>query len=138
MKLLDTNVLNYAMNPASPFREWARRAIARAVLEDGAGVNPIVLAEVAAYVELGSDLERELEVYGVDLLDLPSKVAPICGAAYRKYLKARKEQSGKAGQKTPLPDFFIGAHAEVMGWSVITNDPGRFKTYFPSVKLETP
>ena len=138
MKLLDTNVISYAMTPGSPLRAWARRVIAQAVAEDGAGVNPVVLAEVVAWALPGSDIQADLEAYGIDLVELPAKAAPICGAAYRNYLKARKAQSGKEGPRTPLPDFFIGAHAAAIGAQVVTNDPGRFRTYFPTVNLVTP
>ena len=55
-----------------------------------------------------------------------------------QYCTARKAQSRKDAARIPLPDFFIGAHAEVMGWTVITNDTGRLRTYFPQVKLEQP
>jgi predicted nucleic acid-binding protein len=72
------------------------------------------------------------------LLDVPCLASEICGVAYRKYLDKRKAQSGKDGPKTPLADFFIGAHAELMGWELVTGDKGRFETYFPSVKLITP
>jgi predicted nucleic acid-binding protein len=50
----------------------------------------------------------------------------------------RKADSGKDAPALTLPDFFIGAHAQIMGWSLATADESRFKTYFPSVPLRTP
>ena len=98
----------------------------------------MVLAELCAYVKQPEQLRQELDEWGIDLLDVPAIAAPICGAAYARYAAARKAGSQKEAPRTPLPDFFIGAHAEVLGLTVIPNDAGRLKTYFPSVKLETP
>jgi len=138
MKLLDSNVINYFRDKQSPWHGWARQAIADAVTGEGAGLNAVVLAELCGYVQEPERLQAELEAIGLEILDVPASAALACGTAYRQYLRARRKESGKEGPKTPLADFFIGAHADVMGWTVITNDPGRFKTYFPKVKLETP
>jgi len=138
MKLLDTNVVNYARNKASPWHDWARLAIAEAGSTEGVGVNPVVLAELCAYAKPAGQLLRDLDAWDVQLLDLPAGAARLCGEAYDKYRTARKAQSQKDAAKVPLPDFFIGAHAEFKGWTVITNDPGRIKTYFPKVKLDQP
>ena len=54
------------------------------------------------------------------------------------YRERRLSQSGKESPVMPLPDFFIGAHAQVMGWPLATADEGRIRTYFPSVVLKLP
>jgi hypothetical protein len=54
------------------------------------------------------------------------------------YRERRRSGSDLDAPSTPLPDFFIGAHAEIMGWPIATADEGRFRTYFPSVVLKTP
>ena len=108
-------------------------------------VAPNIIATNTGRVETGQSVKSdpnavpsELEALGIDLVDLPVGAGPICGAAYAKYAAARKRESQKTAPTMPLPDFFVGAHAEAMGLTVITNDTGRFKTYFPKVKLETP
>ena len=65
-------------------------------------------------------------------------VAEPCAKAYLKYRERRRAESGRDAPSLPLPDFFIGAHAQVMGWPLATADEGRFRTYFPSVTLRTP
>jgi predicted nucleic acid-binding protein len=62
----------------------------------------------------------------------------ICGRAYRRYRLARKKSGGSTALPNPLPDFFIGAHAELMGWPLATRDTERFRLYFPSVELLEP
>ncbi len=138
MILLDTNVLIYAGDPASPHWSWARATIADALATQGAAINAVSLAEL--YVgepdqENAADLIRG---WGVQILDIPAAAAPVCASAYVTYRERRADQSGRGSPRMPLPDFFIGAHAQVMEWAVATADPARFKTYFPSVTLETP
>lgn len=138
MILLDTNVLIYASTEQSPFLEWARRTIAAGVAEDGAAVNAVSLAEICV-----GDIEPEfvadrLRSWGIALLDVPAAAAEPCAKAYLEYRDRRRSESGRDAPSLPLPDFFIGAHAQVMGWPLATADEGRFRTYFPTVTLLTP
>ncbi len=114
MILLDTSVLTDASAPRSAFRKWARELIADGVSGRGAATNVASIAEIC----VGNDE--------------PETVAD------RAYRERRQSQSGSPTPATPLPEFFIGAHAEVMGWVIATADEGRFPTYFPAVRLETP
>jgi predicted nucleic acid-binding protein len=136
MILLDTNVLIYAFDDDSPFCEWARETIAGGVAGDGAAINAVSLAELCvgdAHPETVADRVRS---WGVDVLDIPTAAAEVCAAAYREYRRRRSSEAKTPAM--PLPDFFIGAHASVMGWQLATADRGRFGSYFPSVALETP
>jgi hypothetical protein len=74
----------------------------------------------------------------VELLALPPAAAAGCAAAYVVYRARREADSGKDAPTTPWPDFFIGAHAQVMGWTVATGDAARFKTCFPSLRVVSP
>ncbi|MEP7013402.1 MAG: PIN domain-containing protein [Acidobacteriota bacterium] len=138
MILLDTNVLIYASTARSPFFEWARQTIAEGVSEGGAAVNTVCLSEVCvgdAEPELVAD---RLRSWGITLLDIPVAAAEPCASAYFRYRERRRAESGRDSPSIPLPDFFIGAHAMVMGWPIATADEGRFQTYFPAVALRTP
>jgi len=137
--LLDTNVVIDEQNRASPFFEGSRKLILEAVAAQGVAINAVTLAELCAARSNIADLvQAELHEASVGLFDLPAEAAPICGRAYRQYrLLRRKSGAGKA-PSTPLPDFFIGAHAELMGWNLATRDSERFRLYFPKVKLIEP
>jgi predicted nucleic acid-binding protein len=139
MILLDTNVLIDAQNETSPFFEWSTKVVSEAVTASGAAINAVIMAELCAGKEtIGELLERELHQAGIQLLDLPLKAAATCGIAYRKYRSARSKSAGGFASPTPLPDFFIGAHAELMGWKLATRDSERFQLYFPTVQLIQP
>ena len=138
MILLDTNVLIYAADPGGPFGEWARDLIEDAVLGEGAAANAICLAEVCAGDGHPETVADRIRDWGVAILDVPVAAAETCAVAYRRYLESRPEQFDSGATGTPLPDFFIGAHAEVMGWSLATADTARFATYFPSVPMLAP
>lgn len=138
MILLDTNVLIYASTDQSPFLEWARRTIAKGVSEDGAAVNAVSLAEICVGDAEPESVADRLRSWGITLLDVPVAVAEPCAEAYVKYQERRRAESGRDSPSQPLPDFFIGAHAQIMGWPLATADEGRFRTYFPAVTLRTP
>ena len=139
MILLDTNVVIDAQNRTSPFFEGSRRLIMQAVETDGAAINAVTLAELCAGKSNIADLvQAELREAGVHLLELPVGAAPICGRAYRLYRLSRRKSAGGRAPNTPLPDFFIGAHAELLGWDLATRDSERFRLYFPKVKLIEP
>ena len=138
MILLDTNVLIYAFDPDSPFCNWARETIADAVAGSGAAINAVSLAEICVGDEDPSTAADRIRSWGVKILDVPAAAADVCAKAYRQYRKRRNSQSDIPTPSMPLPDFFIGAHANIMGWELATADKGRFRTYFPSVTLKMP
>ena len=138
MILLDTNVLIYASTEGSPFLEWARHTIAAGVSEDGAAVNAVSLAEICVGDAEPEAVADRIRSWGITLLDVPAAAAEPCAKAYLEYRERRRAESGRDAPALPLPDFFIGAHAQIMDWPLATADAGRFRTYFPSVTLLTP
>lgn len=138
MILVDTNVLIYAADRSSQYSKWARETLADAVTGTGAAINTVVLAEVCVGDLEPATAADRIRSWGIQILDLPVAVAPVGAAAYRLYRRRRTEEAGRQAPRLPLPDFLIGAHAEVMGCPLATADPGRFRTYFPSVALRTP
>ena len=138
MILLDTNVLIYASDEQSKLCRWERRMIAEGVSGEGAAVNAVSLAEVCVGDAEPQTVADRIRSWGVAVVDVPAAAAEVCACAYLAYRKRRKADSGKDAPAVPLPDFFIGAQAQVMGWTLATADEGRFKTYFPAVPLRTP
>jgi predicted nucleic acid-binding protein len=138
MTMLDTNVLIYASDEKSRHSRWARRIIAEGVSGAGAAVNAVSLAEVCVGDAEPQTVADRIRSWGVAVLDVPAAASEVCARAYLMYRIRRKADSGKDAPALPLPDFFIGAHAQIMGWSLATADESRFKTYFPAVTLRTP
>lgn len=139
MKLLDMNVIVYARRPGNRFHSWAVEQIATAVASEGAALSAVSLAELCAEPRIDvTSVAGAVLSFGVQIVDVPAAAAERCGEAYNAYRSARKASSGKEAPKTPLPDFFIGAHAELLGMELVTNDPERIRTYFPGVRLAVP
>jgi predicted nucleic acid-binding protein len=138
MTLLDTNVIVDALDKSQANHSWAKKQIEHVVAAEGGGISLVTLAELCAGARNPADVEPELKRWGLTVHDLPAAVASTCGKAYRRYVIARRNSGGGLAPKMPLPDFFIGAQAEVMGWSIATRDQGRFENYFPAVVLVTP
>lgn len=138
MILLDTNILIYASDRRSPLYNWARRTIADAVAGDGAAVNAVSLAELCVGDAEPETVADRIRSWGVEVLDVPAAVAEPCARAYLAYRRRRRADSGKDSPSVPLPDFFIGAHAQIMGWTLATADQSRYLRYFPRVRLATP
>ncbi len=138
MILLDTNVPIYAFDSDSPFRWWAQETIADAVAGDGAAINAVSLAEICVGDADPPTVADRIRSWGVEVLDVPTAAAEMCAQAYRRYRERRAPQPDSPAPVMPLPDFFIGAHAEIMGWELATADQGRFQAYFPSVSLKMP
>ena len=135
---LDTNVLIYSSEDGSQYQDWAQGTIADAVSTDGAAINAICLAEICVGDEFPETVADRVRSWGIEVLDVPAAAAEVCALAYRQYRERRREQSGKDSPRIPLPDFFIGAHAQVMGWTLAGADSSRIKTYFPSLQFLTP
>jgi predicted nucleic acid-binding protein len=138
MILLDTNVVVDALDKKQAHHAWSKKQIEDAVVGEGGGISVVTLAELCAGASNPEDVEPEVKRLGITVHDVPSASATICGKAYRRYVTARRSSGGSAPPKMPLPDFFIGAQAEIMVWKIATRDQERFKRYFPKVTLVTP
>jgi len=138
MILLDTTIVIDAHYGVGDDKVRARNLISSAVIESGAAINCITLAELYAGPRRGDDIEADMRQSGIGVLDLPAGAAAICGRAYTRYRLNRARSSGGRAPGVPLPDFFIGAHAELLGWKLATRDVERYRTYFPAVELIEP
>jgi predicted nucleic acid-binding protein len=138
MILLDTNIIIDAHYGLGAHRVHARNLISSAVIEAGAAINCVTLAELYAGPRRGDQIEEDMRRAGIAILDLPLGAAAICGRAYRHYRLARTRSGGGKASSMPLADFFIGAHAELMAWQLATRDLERYRVYFPAVELIDP
>jgi predicted nucleic acid-binding protein len=138
MILFDTNVIIDILDKDEAHHSWAIKQLASAVLGEGVVVSAVTVAELCAGDWHPEEVKSDLHNWGVQIADIPAASAAVCGRAYRRYVTARRDSGGSAPPKMPLPDFFIGAQAEIMGWKIATRDQHRFRKYFPAVELITP
>lgn len=132
MTLLDANVL-LDIFTADPL--WAVRSedlLLTAIEKGPVGINPIIYAEISYGFSSEVLLDRALAELGVERWPLPYEAAFPAANAYQRYRKQ------KGTRRSPLPDFYIGAHAMVRGCALVTRDVARYKTYFPTVELMYP
>jgi predicted nucleic acid-binding protein len=131
MILVDTNVLLDIYKADAIWMPWSVKQL-RSAKPDQLAINMVVYAELSAYPTEYKLLDKFLATLSIQVLDLTRPAALLAGKAFRQY-----RQSG--GTKTGvLPDFFIGAHAEAEKFKLLTRDAGRYKTYFPKIKLICP
>ena len=130
--LVDSNVLlDIATNDAAWF-DWSSQALESAANDSPLAINAIIYAEVSIGFQRIEDLESAIPSSLFRREALPFEAAFLAGKAFLQY---RRRGGGRA---TPLPDFYIGGHAAVAGFRLLTRDPKRYQTYFPSVELIAP
>jgi predicted nucleic acid-binding protein len=129
--LVDSNVLLDILIPDPVWEDWSSEALIDAAEDSLLAINPIIYSEVSIgfsrIEELETALPRELERE-----ELPWEAAFLAGKAFLAY---RRRSGSKA---RTLPDFFIGAHAAVRGYTLLTRDPRRFRSYFPTLSILSP
>lgn len=132
MVLLDSNVHLDLLTFDPIWYSWSQQKIAEARNKGPLIINPIIYAEISN--AFGDEAALNNYVNPVDFMrhPLPWEAAFIAGRAFRLY----RQRGGH--KSSPLPDFYIGAHAQVSGFTLITRDKSRYETYFPQVKLITP
>lgn len=134
MRLLDTNVILSALDPDEPHHKWAQARMGDPEL----AVNAVVLAELCVQGD-ETKLREWFGEQGIGIVSLPVEAAGPAGRAYRMHLERRRVAGAKPKEsRVPLPDFLIGAHAEAVGWEVVTADSQRYRTYFPKVRTVAP
>jgi len=129
--LIDSSVLLDIMAP-SAWRDWSERQLALALEAGEVAINQIIYAEIAIGFATPRRLERALKRAGIRRLALPWASSWLVAEAFARYRRADGPRA------LPLPDFFIGAHAQAAGLVLLTRDPARVRTYFPQVKLIAP
>jgi predicted nucleic acid-binding protein len=130
--LVDSNVLLDILTEDPTWWTWSADALGRWAESTLLAINPIIYAEVSIRFERIEELEEALPPAVFRRLPLPWEAAFLAGKCFLKY---RKRGGGK---RTPLPDFYIGAHAAVAGMTLLTRDARRYRTYFPSLRLIAP
>ena len=131
MILVDTNVLLDIYRADAIWMPWSLQHLQQAKPGQLA-LNMVVYAELAGHPAEPANLDEFLEILGIQMLELSRPAARLAGLAFRSYRQ-------RGGTKTGvLPDFFIGAHALAEGYNLLTRDAGRYKTYFPKIKLICP
>lgn len=111
---------------------WSSQALASAWSEAPLVINPLIYAEVSLGLRSADELERALPRELFFREALPYGAAFLAG---RSYLVYRKRGGARS---SPMPDFYIGAHAVISGYRLLTRDASRYRTYFPSVELIAP
>lgn len=130
--LVDSNVLLDVMTGDPAWFSWSSAALERAADKPRMVINAIVYAEVSARYSRIEDLEAALPVAMIEREPIPYTAAFLAAKAFLAYRR-------RGGTKqSPLPDFFIGAHAAVAGYRLLTRDTARYRTYFPTLGLICP
>ena len=131
MVLVDANVMLDVLTADRVWSEWSQRELAQ-LAAGGLAINPVLYAELAPAFRTEAELAAVFSIWPLQRLALPYEAAWPAARAFAEY----RRRGGV--RRSPLPDFFIGAHAEVSGLSLLTRDAGRYRTYFPKVPLICP
>jgi predicted nucleic acid-binding protein len=130
--LVDSNVILDVITEDEEWLDWSADALERCAETGRLVVNQIVYAEVSLAFTTIEDLDDALPAEYFVREALPWESAFLAGQAFLRY----RRQGGARVQ--PLPDFYIGAHAAVAGYTLLTRDARRYRTYFPRLRLVSP
>ena len=132
MLLVDTNVLVDVLQDDPQWADWSISQLRAQASVHQLVINPVIYAEMSLSFSTLEALDDVLVTMGLELREIPRPALFLAAKAYTQYRKR-----GGAKQQV-LPDFFIGAHAAVEGWPLLTRDASRFRIYFPGLGVLTP
>src|SRR5271170_8420930 len=130
--LIDSNVLLDVISEDQQWFTWSSAILADTAEHSRLVINPVVYAEISLRYSSIEDLNAAIPTTMVDREPIPYEAAYLAGKVFGIY---RKRGGNK---RSTLPDFFIGAHASVAGYSLLTRDAIRYRTYFPGLALIVP
>ena len=130
--LVDSIVLIDVATGGSEWADWSASMITRVAEEGRVVINPIIYAEVSLGFDRIEELEEAIPVEYFVREDLPWEAAFLAGQIFLEYRRAG------GARRAPLPDFYIGAHAAVAGYTLLTRDVRRYRTYFPKLRIVSP
>ncbi|MEP7379589.1 MAG: type II toxin-antitoxin system VapC family toxin [Chloroflexota bacterium] len=130
--LVDSNVLLDVVTNDSDWGIWSQETLEQTADESTLVINALIYAEVSIGFATIEALEEALppDLYRREYL--PWEAAFLAGKAFLRY------RQGGGIRQSPLPDFYIGAHAAIAGYRLLTRDAARYRTYFPTVELIAP
>ncbi len=132
LMLVDTNVLLDVIQDDATWADWSISQLRSQAKVHQLVINPVIYAEISLAFERIETLDKVLEDMQLPLMELPK---PALFLAAKAFLAYRRRGGLK---RNVLSDFYIGAHAAVMDWPVLTRDRSKYETYFPVVKLIAP
>ncbi len=130
--LVDSSVILDVLTEDPKWFEWSSHTLATYAEKYLLAINPIIYAEISIRFDEIEELESILEPRFFARLSLPWEAAFLAGKCFLKYRKQ------KGTRHSPLPDFYIGAHAAILGTGLITRDKHRYQSYFPSLNVIAP
>jgi predicted nucleic acid-binding protein len=130
--LVDSNVILDIVTEDPRWSEWSSSNLAQHAETGLLVINPIIYAEVSVGFQRIEDLDDILPTDSFRRDPLPWEAAFLAGKCFLAY----RRRGG--ARRSPLPDFYIGAHAAVAGLPLLTRDPRRYRTYFPSLQILSP
>ena len=130
--LVDSNVILDVLTEAPCWFSWSAEALESYAETHIFIINPIIYSEVSVGLDTIEDADMILPSTYFRRLPIPWTAAFIAGKCFLKY----RQQGGQ--KHSPLPDFFIGAHANVLGIPLMTRDDSRYRTYFPELQIISP
>ena len=130
--LVDSSVLLDIFTEDPQWQAWSAKTLAQCADSSVLVINPIIYAEVSIRFTRIEELDEALPSTDFQRVPLPWEAAFLAGKCFLAY----RRRGGT--KRSPLPDFYIGAHAAVADMALLTRDPARYRTYFPKVRLITP
>lgn len=130
--LVDANVLLDVLTEDPQWYGWSAGQLDACAAHAELCINPLVYAEVSIGFERIEDLDDALSRDAFTRLELPWDAGFLAGKAYLRYRRA------KGARTSPLPDFYIGAHAAIERMILLTRDARRYRTYFPTLEIVSP
>lgn len=132
MLLVDTNVLVDVLEDDPAWADWSEQQLHSQSQVHDLLINPVIYAELSLTFKSAGDLDRAIQGMGLTVQETPRPALFLAGKAFVKYRR------GGGGKSNVLSDFFVGAHAAVLGCAILTRDATRYCSYFPTVQLITP
>lgn len=130
--LVDSNVLLDVLTEDPEWLEWSAGALARRAEQSVLVINPLIYAEVSIRFRKIEDLEDALPASTFRRDALPWQAGFLAGKSFVDYRRAG------GARRSPLPDFYIGAHAAISRMALLTRDGSRYRSYFPTVEVVSP
>jgi predicted nucleic acid-binding protein len=132
MILADTNVLLDIFTDDPVWADWSAARLDAALILGPVVINDVVFAELSVRFERIDDVDAALAGAGIAVDPVPREALFLAGKVFLAYRRAGGPRTGV------LLDFFIGAHAAVRGWPLLTRDARRYRTWFPGLELIAP